>query len=224
MKILVICAHPDDEVLGFGGMIKKFSESNEIFILIMTNGCDTRYGSEMIDTLQEQTRKAAAILGANQVIFEKLPNQKLDTIPILQVTETIEKYLKLFKPDIVFSHSECDLNLDHKIIFEATATAVRPLPNQMVKAFYTYYVPSSTDWGGLSSQKPFVPNVLLPIDKEIDSKVKALECYRSELRPFPHPRSVEGLRTYSKSWGLSCGISAAEPFILIRSIGIPYIS
>lgn len=220
MNILIIAAHPDDEVLGCGGFIKKYSSHHNINVLILTNGCDTRYGQDMIPTLQQQARKAAKLLGVKAIHFENLPNQLLDSIPLLKVTETIEKYLDLIKPELVFCHHEGDLNRDHRVVFEATATAVRPLPGQNVHGFYTYFVPSSSDWGSISSMKYFSPNVFVPIELELETKVKALSFYESEIRNFPHPRSAEGLRTFAKYFGTISGTHFAEPFTLVRSLDL----
>ncbi len=220
MKFLIIAAHPDDEVLGCGGMIKKYSSKHSIYVLFLTNGCDTRYGDDMIVRLQNQARAAAKLLGAEKVFFENLPNQLLDTIPILQVTQTVEKYIEILKPEVVFSHDKGDLNRDHRVAFEATATAVRPLPGQCVQSFYTYFVPSSSDWASLSSIEPFSPNVLIPIEFELDSKMEALELYESEVRPYPHPRSLQSLKIFAQYFGTISGVLYAEPFTLIRSTGL----
>lgn len=220
MKILIVAAHPDDEVLGCGGIIKKYSGKHSICVLILTNGCDTRYGKEMIERLQNQARAASKLLGVEKIFFENLPNQLLDTIPLLKVTETIEKYLEMLKPEVVFSHDKGDLNRDHRVVFEATATAVRPLPGQCVKSFYTYFIPSSSDWASLSSIGSFNPNILIPIEFELDSKVEALKLYESEVRPYPHPRSPESLKIFAQYFGTISGVRFAEPFTLIRSMGL----
>ncbi|MBT3784385.1 PIG-L family deacetylase [bacterium] len=218
MKILIIASHPDDEVLGCGGIIKKWSKSHQIKVLFLTNGCDTRYDEEMIDALQEQARHAAVILGTRDVLFEKLPNQQLETIPLLEVTQTIEKYLGILKPEIVFTHHPGDLNRDHRVCYEAVLTATRPLPNQCVKSLYTFFVPSATEWGSSPLSIPFLPNFFVDIEDEIEFKIRAMDCYTSETRPAPHPRSSESLKAYAKACGATVGVSYAEPFSLVRSL------
>lgn len=217
---LIIAAHPDDEVLGCGGIIKKLSAQEDFFVVIMTGGADGRYSNDMEEKLRQNAKEANRIIGTKELFFESFPNQKLETIPLSSIIQTIEEYIANLKPHRVFTHFANDLNKDHQILAEATFTATRPIVGQMVKEVYSYNVPSSTEWNMTDTAKMFVPNVFLDIKDEIDAKVEAMKKYPSECRPYPHPRSSEALRVHANYWGLTAGIEYAEPFKMIRKMEI----
>jgi len=219
MKNLIISAHPDDEVLGCGGLIKKFSQYEDFYVVILSGGADTRYEKSMENVLRNNAIKANKSLGTKEVFFENLPNQKMDNMPILEITQTIEKYIAMLKPDRVFTHHVGDLNKDHQVIAEATFTATRPIVGQVVKEVYSYNVPSSTEWNFIEGAKVFVPNVFIDIKNELSSKLEAMECYESECRDYPHPRNPKSLKAHANYWGLISGYEFAEPFKLIRKLG-----
>ena len=217
-KILVIAAHPDDEILGVGGVIAKHvSEGDSVFICILSEGATARYSSENVTTLKEYATHASEILGVKKLYFSSMPDQKLDTLPLLEVTQTIEQYIKDISPHIIYTHHSGDINKDHRIVFDATMVAARPTPDNKVKKIYCYETPSSTEWGP-SSIKPFKPNVYVDIEKFIDVKLKAMEAYTSELRDYPHPRSIEALRIISQYRGIEVGLRNAEAFMLMREL------
>jgi LmbE family N-acetylglucosaminyl deacetylase len=219
MKNLIIAAHPDDEVLGCGGLIKKLFSHEEFYVLILSGGADTRYEKSMENVLRDNAIKANQILGTKEVFFENLPNQKMDAIPILEVTQTIEKYIDKLKPSRIFTHHISDLNKDHQVIAEATFTATRPIAGQVVKEVYSYNVPSSTEWNFIEGEKVFIPNVFIDIKDELDFKLNAMKCYESECREYPHPRHPKSLKAHANYWGLVSGYEYAEPFKLIRKLG-----
>ncbi|MEA3314784.1 MAG: PIG-L deacetylase family protein [Campylobacterota bacterium] len=219
MTTLIIAAHPDDEVLGCGGIIKKFSKKEDFYVLILSGGADTRYDKSMENVLKNNAKNANKILGTKEVFFENLPNQKMDTIPILEITQITEKYIAKLQPTRVFTHHIGDLNKDHQIVAEATFTATRPIVGQVVKEVYSYNVPSSTEWNFIEGEKVFIPNTFIDIKKELDFKLEAMECYESECREYPHPRSIKALKAHSNYWGLVSGYEFAEPFKLIRKLG-----
>jgi len=214
---LIIAAHPDDEVLGCGGIIKKYKD-DDFYVLILSAGADTRYEKSMENVLRDNAVSANKVIGTKEIFFENLPNQKMDNIPILEVTQTIEKYIKQIKPQRVFTHHIGDLNKDHQIIAEATFTATRPIVGQTVREVYSYNVPSSTEWNLIEGEKIFIPNIFIDIKEEIETKLEAMKCYDSECRPYPHPRNPQSLKTHSNYWGLISGYEYAEPFKLIRKL------
>ena len=217
-KILVIAAHPDDEILGVGGVIAKHvSEGDSVFICILSEGATARYSSENVTTLKEYATHASEILGVEKLYFSSMPDQKLDTLPLLEITQKIEQYIKDINPQILYTHHSGDVNKDHRIVFDATMVAARPTPDNRVKKIYCYETPSSTEWGP-SSIKPFKPNVYVDIEKFIDIKLKAMEAYISELRDYPHPRSIEALRIISQYRGIEVGLRNAEAFMLMREL------
>jgi LmbE family N-acetylglucosaminyl deacetylase len=218
-RILLVAAHPDDEVLGGGGMtLIETSRGNSCHILILTDGITGRYDEKTAAVHRESIQAANKILGTEDVILERFPNQAMDTVPVTHIAQCIEAHMERIRPTVVYTHNGGDLNRDHQIAYEATIIACRPYPGQEVREVYTYYVPSSTDWHLTEGKGPFIPNVFVNIKDFIDRKTHALQAYKTECRPYPHPRSPESLRVHANYWGLIVGLEYAEPFRLIRSI------
>lgn len=221
-RVLVLAAHPDDEVIGCGGTIARLTNAGaEVFITIVANGITSRKnipGDAMPGLLQvhhERARQAGAFLGAKEVRVLGFQDQKLDTIPLLDLTQAIEEEISRLQPDAVFTQHGGDLNLDHSLTFRATLTATRPMAGQGLKAVYGYPVPSSTEWAFAQFSPRFTPNTFVDISSTLDRKISAMEIYKSELRDFPHPRSLSALRAAAAHWGSNAGMTAAEPFQLI---------
>jgi len=217
---LIIAAHPDDEILGCGGFIANHAEFEECYVLILTAGATGRYDDSMDDVLRSSALEANKVLGTKKLYFEDLPNQQLETMPIIQITQCIEKYIKKTKSTRVFTHHGGDINRDHQVVYEATMTATRALPGQTVKEVYTYNTPSSTEWNCYDGEKIFIPTVFEDITESIDKKLKAISMYKSELREYPHPRSIQTLKTHASYWGTVSGLEYAEQFKLMRKMGI----
>lgn len=235
MKHLIIAAHPDDEVLGMGGTIKKLTnENNDVKIVIMATGISSRRSSnyknstrydmddhtlkeinKQISELRRDAKKASSILGVKDIEFEDFPDNEMDTVSNLQITKKIEEILRSYKPDIVYTHSQFDINVDHRALYFATITATRPKKSQNVKEVISFEVPSSTEWYFPSA---FSPNIFVDINKEIQFKLRALKAYKNELQKFPHPRSIEALDIISKRWGSVSGFKNAEAFYLVRKL------
>jgi len=176
---------------------------------------DENIAKLQLKQLRKDAIKAAEIVGVTNVEFLDFPDNEMDTISNLEVTKSIEKLIDEFEPDVIYTHSQHDINIDHRILYNATITATRPISNTSVKSVFSFEVPSSTEWNFPSS---FSPNVFVDISKELPKKLKAMETYKSELRKFPHPRSKEGLEAIAKRWGTVSGFKAAEVFCLVREI------
>lgn len=223
-KVLIIAAHPDDEVLGLGGTIAKHTKNgDEVHLLIITDGSTSQYKkskelSKIIDNKKKETEDCAKILGISTIIYGNLPDMKLDITPHIEINEVIENAINIIKPDIVYTHFWGDVNQDHIQVFNSTLVAVRPMVNQSVKEIYCYNVPSSTEWGSYNQFVAFSPNTFVDISKYFDIKQKAIECYKTELRNYPHPRSIECIKNYDKDCGLKVGVKMAESFVMIRNI------
>ena len=218
-KILVLCAHPDDETLGLGGTLSlKSKNGNQIYVLFFTDGESSRNKTTKDDIIlrQKQAEDACKLLGIKKVKFLDYPDQKLDTFPTLEIAKQIENAIKEWKPSEIFTHYWGDVNQDHRKIFEATKIAVRPQPSSKIKKFFCYETRSSTDWGIFPES--FTPNLFVNIDKTIKKKISALKKYKNEIQKFPHPRSIDSVIIRSKYWGSTIGDMNSEAFILLREI------
>ena len=234
MKILILAAHPDDEVLGMGGTIKKLSKGgNDIKIIFMSTGILSRRKIESkvskqvftkdwmkknenkIKSLRGDAKKAGKILGVNEIEFMDFPDNEMDIVSTLMVTKSIENSIKDFNPKVVYTTPQNDVNVDHQKVYASTLVATRPHKNSNVQEVLSYEIPSSTEWF-FSSQ--FNPNVFVDISKEFASKIKAIKAYKNEIREFPHPRSIEALEVITKRWGSVAGFNFAEAFKLVRML------
>jgi LmbE family N-acetylglucosaminyl deacetylase len=224
-KVLIIAAHPDDEVLGCGGTIAKLSDQGEdVHILILATGLTSRVGFDMkkdADALKvhlERASRAGALLGAKNVNFAGFPDQKMDTLSLLEVTQRIEAEIESIKPQTIFTHHGGDLNMDHVITFRATLTAARPMAGGVVRSVYAYEVPSSTEWAFQKFEPKFQPNLFHDITETLPQKIQAMQIYESEARDFPHPRSPQALQAIAHRWGSVVGLNAAEAFETIMEM------
>ena len=217
-KILVLCAHPDDETLGLGGTICSHVEKGDkVHVLIFADGESARGKSDSkIKTRQKQAKKAAKELGVEKIKFLNYPDQQLDVIALKDLAKKIENEIDDFTPNIVYTHFWGDVNQDHKRVFEATLIACRPVPNSSIEQILCYDTPSSTEWG--NAFKNHHPNSFVNIEKFIEKKIKAVEHYPNEMKAYPHPRSKESITNRAMYWGSSVGLHYAEAFYLIRKI------
>ena len=222
-KILIIAAHPDDEVLGCGGTAARLvKQGNEVYTLILGEGITSRDASRQrekreqeIIQLKKQVHEANGVIGIKEFFTHDFPDNRFDSVPLLDIIKVIETIKNNIKPDIVFTHYEQDLNIDHRITYQAVLTAVRPTANETVKEIYSFEVLSSTEWNYPLS---FSPDVFFDISETIDIKLAAMEKYQSELKEYPHPRSLKGIRLNAEQWGMKTGLKYAEAFKLVRLI------
>lgn len=223
--ILVVAAHPDDEVLGCGGTMAKLAESGEeVCVAILGEGATSRYESreqaraDEIKRLQEHSRAVAKLLGARVVALEGLPDNRFDTVPLLDIVKKVEGLVKQYQPHAIYTHHPGDLNIDHALTFRAVMTATRPVSGCPVSEIYTFEVASSTEWAFQRFEPAFRPNVFVDVSAFLDKKIHGMGIYESEARPFPHPRSAEALRVQARRWGAAVGLAHAEAFELVRAI------
>lgn len=219
-KVLIIAAHPDDEILGVGGTIPLMVQMKKtVDVLIFTDGSSTQYfnNKNILEDKFEEARLANSLLGSNLLPRLDFPDMRLDTVAHVDKNIALDKIISEGGYDTVFVQDNSDINKDHKELFESTIVACRTYPGQKVKNLLSYYVNSSTEWGNLLQKHPFNPNVFIDISSSIEKKLNSMEMYQTELRSYPHPRSLEGLRNTAKYYGNMVGIEYAEPFRLIYS-------
>ena len=223
--VLTIVAHPDDEVLGCGGTLARLAqEGHDIHIAILAEGMTSRSvdrdatDPHQLLRLHACAEKAAAQIGARRPVLLKLPDNRLDTLPLLDIIKHVEELVDNIRPDVIYTHHPGDLNIDHGIVHRAVITATRPMTAQPVREIYACEVPSTSEWAFRSSGSSFQPNVFVDITDTLETKITAMGCYETEVRAFPHPRSPEALRAIARRWGSVAGCGAAEAFELVRSV------
>ncbi|EKE02085.1 MAG: LmbE family protein [uncultured bacterium] len=223
--ILIVAAHPDDEILGCGGTVSKLVKQGYIaYSLILGKGITSRYddknsrADKELNLLNNEMHKANELLGVKQVFTANFPDNRFDSMTLLDIVKKIEEIKEKIKPDIIFTHHFGDMNIDHQITYKAVLTATRPMEDESVKEIYSFEIPSSTEWNSFTRDKIFIPNVFFDITDTIDLKVKAMSKYKSELREYPHPRSLQHIRELAKVNGAQIGLDYCERFALIRSV------
>jgi LmbE family N-acetylglucosaminyl deacetylase len=213
-NVLVIAAHPDDEILGSGGTIRKLiNQGFKVITVIAAKG--RKEEEQRIKPLMEQANRH---LGVDEVLFLEYPNLLLETIPLHEITKAIEALLDKHKPSIIFTHHYGDTNKDHQILFQAVITAARPLPGKQPIEILCFETVSSSEWSQHTNDKEFKPNYFVDITDTIDDKIKSLHYYDVEMRPFPHPRSYDGVKYLARVRGMTVGCEYAEAFEIIRRV------
>lgn len=225
MRVLVIAAHPDDEVLGCGGtMARLAAEGHEVQVAILGEGWSSRCAHRedadplLMKELTDTSQKAAAVLGAQCVLHGGLPDNRFDTVALLDVVKLIENLIVAAEPEHIYTHHGGDLNIDHVVTHRAVLTATRPTGRRVVKTLYAFEVPSATEWSFGGFRPVFNPTVFCDIEATLTVKITAMQAYESEARAFPHPRSPEALTALARWRGSAAGLRAAEAFECMRDI------
>jgi LmbE family N-acetylglucosaminyl deacetylase len=224
VRVLVIAAHPDDEVLGCGATMARFArEGHEVHVAILGEGITSRSqhreeaDPSLLDALRARSGEAAKLLGAQEPRLYSLPDNRFDTVALLDVVKLIEEVVDQVAPDAIYTHHPGDLNIDHRVVHQAVLAATRPVAGCPVKEVYACEIPSATEWS-FGQFAAFVPNVFVEVSTTLELKIRAMALYESEARAFPHPRSPEALRANALRWGSAAGLGSAEAFQLIRSV------
>ena len=220
-RILVIAAHPDDEVLGCGGTIAKLTaEGKEVHVAFLADGVfsrDSATTKSELEVRQKASHAAAAILGIKSVRFGEFPDNRMDSVPLLDVVKSVEDLIAEIKPSAILTHNATDLNVDHQRTHTAVATACRPQKGFSVKTILCFEVPSSTEWV-MDASQAFHPNVFVDVSSTLSKKMAALDAYKMEMRQWPHPRSIQGVQHLLGWRGATVGVEAAEAFTLGRTV------
>lgn len=226
--VLVVAAHPDDDVLGCGGTIARLvNEGSDVSVIFIADGVASRETGVKIESCgsdqslldrRNAAKLAASVLGISSVRFCDFPDNRLDSVPLLNVVQKIEQIIGEFQPSTVFTHHAGDLNIDHRIVHQAVMTACRPQVGHPVRSILCFEVPSSTEWRTPGIGSAFEPNWFVDISTTLDTKLSALDAYAEEMRDWPHPRSRKGVEALARWRGATVGCDAAEAFMLARCL------
>lgn len=225
MNVLVVAAHPDDELLGCGGTAARLArEGHSIYMAILGEGISSRHSRrEEADTsalkkLKDCSQRVADLLGAKELSLHGLPDNRFDTLPLLDVVKIVEELIERRRPTAIYTHHGGDLNVDHQIVSRAVLAATRPVENHPVRELYMFEIASSTEWAFQQLCPVFRPNVFVDIEDTLSVKLDGMRLYESEARKFPHPRSSEALTAIAQRWGSVVGRKAVEAFEAVRLI------
>jgi LmbE family N-acetylglucosaminyl deacetylase len=227
-KIMIVVAHPDDELLGLGATMNKLIEECNVIthVVILGEGITSRTENRDVEKWKEELEihrqniyTAQKAIGYHSVSIYDFPDNRFDTVALLDIIKIVEKEKEKFKPDVIFTHHGGDVNIDHQRTFEAIITSCRPMENEKVKTIITFETPSGTEWRASTDPKHFIPNIFIEVsEKNLEAKIKGMESYEFEKRMYPHPRSPKALKIQAQRWGIIVGKSFAEAFVLIRNI------
>ncbi|MDT0686567.1 PIG-L deacetylase family protein [Autumnicola psychrophila] len=227
-KILIVVAHPDDELLGLGATMYQLNKdySCETRVVILGEGITSRAEvrdpekwEKELKIHRENIKNAQEAIGYGSVGIYDFPDNRFDTVSLLDIIKVIEKEKQDFDPEVIFTHHGGDVNVDHQRTFEAVVTAIRPMKDERVKTLITFETPSGTEWRAATDPRHFVPNMYVSVSEEaIEAKIKGMESYEFEKRQYPHPRSPEALKIQAQRWGIAVGKDFAEAFTLVRNI------
>lgn len=218
-NILILAPHPDDEVLGCGATIKKLSEAgNQLFVLVVTRGSSKFYSDEKILNVRNEALLAHKLLGVKQTFFLDFPAPELDTVPLADISKEISKVLSDNKINVLYLPHRGDIHNDHRVVFNAGLVAARPVGEYFVKEVYAYETLSETEWAAPFADDAFIPTCFVNVENTLNSKMEAMKCFKSQLKAFPNPRSLETIEALAKFRGSTVGFKAAEAFMVIRQI------
>ena len=219
MTVLVVAAHPDDEVLGPGGTVARHVlDGEEVHALVVADGATSRYEDDMVGALADASRESAKHLGLTSIELASFPDQRLDTVPLIDLTQYVEAVVDRVRPTTVYTHFPGDVNADHGVVARVAWTACRPYVVPDLRLFAVFETPSSTEWAQPGGPTAFQPTHFVDVGSTMPQKLAAMSCYVSELRPYPHPRSLRALEERAARWGSQVGRAAVEAFQVLREL------
>ena len=221
MRILVIAPHPDDETLGCGGaLLKHKSNGDSLSWLVATRGHEPQWSAEVLEQKEREISAVAAAYGFDNTFRLNFPSIKLDRVPTEEIIVAIRDAITDAKPDCVYLNHSGDVHSDHRVLFEATMSVVKPFytGKHGVKRILSYEVFSSTDAAPVSPARAFLPNVFIDVTEFLETKLEIMALYESELQPSPLPRALESLRALARVRGATIGVEYAEAFMLVREV------
>jgi N-acetylglucosamine malate deacetylase 1 len=225
MNVLAVVAHPDDELIGCGGTLRKLvDEGHQTYTCVLSASADARHNRPDIARLREVEAESARMVGIAASVHHEYPNIQFNVVPHLDMVRSIEEAILRFRPEWVFTHHPGDLNVDHRVCYEATTAAVmlpqrlsRDVPPTLIKKVFLFEIPSSTDWAH-APQVSFRPNAFFDVSTTFQTKMAALRHFEGALKPHPHSRSEENIMALARLRGAQVGIELAEAFCLVRDL------
>ncbi len=218
-NILIVAPHPDDEVLGCGGIIAKYSgEGSRVFVLVVTRGTPKLYSADKIDNIRREARSAHGMLGVKETVFLDFPAPELDMISLAEISREITEVIKRFSITDLYIPHRGDIHGDHRVVFNACLVAARPVGDCSVKSIFAYETLSETEWAPPFGDDAFIPTKFVDVSTIFNKKLEAMNCFKSQLKQFPNPRSIETLTALSKFRGSTVGFLHAEAFMVIRVV------
>lgn len=227
-RIMIVAAHPDDELLGLGASMHKLikDEGIKTHVVILGEGItsrsdvrDVEVWKDILEKHHQNMYSAASIIGYHSVKSYNFSDNRFDSHALLDIVKVIENEKEIFQPEIIFTHHGGDLNIDHQITFQAVMTATRPMQGECVKTVITFETPSATEWQASSDPRHFSPNMFIEVSEDdLQAKINAMSSYQFEVREFPHPRSSKALQILAQYRGYMVGRQLAEAFQIVRFI------
>jgi LmbE family N-acetylglucosaminyl deacetylase len=222
LNVLILAPHADDEVLGCAGAVRRHVVGGDrVTVAVLTNaavGAPDLYSQESIDHIRGEARKAHGLLGVAATIFEDFPAPRLDQFPLHRLADRVSQIISECAADTLYVPFYADVHVDHRVVFDAAVVASRPVPGQRVRRVYCYETLSETEWAAPTSGNAFLPVRYVNIEGHLEDKLAAMKCFASQVKPFPHPRSLEAIRALAELRGSQCGCRAAEAFWVVREI------
>jgi N-acetylglucosamine malate deacetylase 1 len=219
MNILVIATHPDDEVLGCGGAIARHvARGDRVEVAIVTRGAPELYSEDQVNALRKELHAAHSILGVSVAHFLDFPAPKLDQVPQHELADSLAARIREYQPEAVYIPHRGDLHSDHRAVFQSALVACRPIGKPSIRRLLSYETLSETEWSAPIGEEAFLPNVFIDIADFLEKKKQAMAAYRSQLKEFPHPRSLQSVESLARLRGGTAGFRAAEAFQLIREL------
>ena len=219
MNVLVIAPHPDDEILGCGGTIaNRVAAGHNVYVCIVTKGCEPLFHEEYVEQGRSECRESDRYLGVKETFFLDFPAAMLEEVPRYKLNDGINAIVQRIKPDEVFIPHRGDMQIDHKMVVDASMVALRPKYDHKVKRIYAYETLSETGWDIPNTVNEFIPTVYEDISDTLEKKLAAMNIFQSQLAEFPAARSLGAIEALAKYRGATVNVMAAEAFSLIREI------